>query len=388
MTKDSDNPNINLDTIDLEAFMNHMERLKENSIGFTTFERTPVLSHGTDPTLWETSMTNPLNHNSQNFRYLVHALSLPNNSGDLILRIFALEQCISGEGKLVNIDLLGKPFDISKKPIISTSLIDHNKSATFKDAGLILSVHEDNVLRTAYEDIGTNFPGKDALEELNNLRDTEGIGDPEHVLTRSNPYSHNEVVLTGTSKSGHKVQPIGLFVKTLPDGPLDQQLSYELRTMSYRNNLPVIEIPEFFNPYAEKDLDSGEGYFAVSIGGTRYLFGTDNDNYLKLEYGGRRSFPMSAHDREVALNFLQENYDVDEDIEEMVNKASKFPANELNEKVRQIEKYERIKLGLYTRKEISFDIKKHTGPKSKFISKYHIGTHDLSDKLKKDNYDI
>ncbi len=294
-----------------------------------------------DLSRWESSMTDPKTH-GETFRYLVHAVHNDNSvtrimQKALLCQEFHRDQRIENN----NINLLQNPEQIAQKPLISASLIDENRTATWAPGGYILQVPLDNILQTASQDIGTFFwNGQDTVQKLYADRDLLGIADPDRVLRKTDVFSamsYNEVVLTGTSRTGKEVKVQGVFAKVLPNGEyVNVGLSSTLSRVAAFSDLPFVRIQEPFSPYQEEGLNLKEDFFAVTVQGVRYLFIPAEQKFQVLEYGGLKSSFMTPEQRQFALSkarlFLQSS--PHNKLEQMIRAAETVPDEVLLERER------------------------------------------------------
>jgi len=242
---------------------------------------------GTDLSSWETSMTEPGQHRDDSFRYVVHGVHNTNSLPRLDQKIFLIQYCRDCINKDNDIDLLEEPQRISEKPIISASLIDQAHRATWGNAGYILKVPFDNILKTAREDIGTFYAqGKILVEQLYLEKEKLGIARPETILNSTSKTNYNEIVTTGTGKGGKKVSIEGVFVKVLPDGEyVDQDLATRIMNVALAQNLPIIRIQESFYEYEDIKPEINEEYnwLAIHTNGKRYFFDVDKKRLEVME---------------------------------------------------------------------------------------------------------
>lgn len=302
-----------------------------------------------DLSAWETSMTDPQAH-GQTFRYLVHAVHDDYGIARLLQKAELCKLAIHDRKiKFQNINLLQNPEKIAQKPLVSASLIDETHRSTWAPGGYILQVPLDNILQTACQDIGTPFwDGQDAVRELYAKRDfCGGIADPDRVLRRTpgiGAFGYNEIVFTGTGRTGKEVQIQGVFVKVLPNGEyVNDDLASTLSRIAYSRDLPFVRILESFYPYQDTSPDVGEDFFGVTIQGVRYLFIPAQQKFQVLEYGGLKSQVMTPEQRKYALDkakqFLQSS--PNQKLEKMIAAAEAVPDEVLEEKVHQ-EKFIKI----------------------------------------------
>ena len=285
---------------------------------------------------WETSMTDPRLH-GETFRYLVHTVSDDHGVVRAIQMGLLLESVIAGEKININsINLLQDPEKIVEKPLISTSLIDETHRSTWTPGGYILIAPLDNILRTASQDLGTPFyRGDEEVKKLYAERDLEGIANPDLVLAKTTS-GYNEIVLTGTGRTGKKVQIQGVFATIFPDGQyVDASLATRLSYLAESRDLPFVRIMQSFYPYEDRDPQIGqeEEWFAVNDAGVRYLFEPAKQKFQVLEYGGLKEQSMSPQQRRLALTkakfFLQSS--PHETLKALVEAAEAVPDDVLSE---------------------------------------------------------
>ncbi len=302
---------------------------------------------------WETSLTDPHSH-GKNFRYLVHAVHDGYSVSRLMQKQMLCELAVERkiDFRANKIDLLQDPERIAEKPIISTSLIDENHRSTWAPGGYILTVPVDNILRTASRDIGTLFfGGLDEVKKLYAERDLREIDNPDSVLAYTSGIcssGYNEIVLTGTGRTGKKVQIQGVFAKMLPDGQyINDDLGSTLSWMAASRHLPFLKIQEPFIPYKDKDPDVSEkgDWFAVHDNDVRYVLLPEKEKFWALKYGGLKEQAMTPEQRQFAIGkaklFLQSS--PNETLHTLIEKAEAVPDEVLWKRVRLKQRYQRSK---------------------------------------------
>lgn len=330
-----------------DLLANYLSETQKNPYAeqFDYLEKGAVLS-STDLSGWETSLTEPDKHNDQKFCYLVHAVKDKNSGANAIQQRHILEDMIRDPSiKFNSIDLLKEPHRISEKSVISSSLIDENHCETWTAGGYILRAPLDNILKTASEDIGTNFvKGEETAHALYQERNTKGIASPERVLGYTSANDYNKIVLAGTGRTGKKVEISGVFVKVFPDGSLvDDELTYELRRIAYRNNWPIIEISEPVMEYSDSKPEAyAEKIFGLQKKGIRYSFDIERQSFEVYQYGGKKSRLMTPAERRKFLALTKEylTQNPDETIEKLVIEAEKIPDSTLQQRIENQMRYE------------------------------------------------
>ena len=310
-----------VDGLDLESFIKSLDlsKLGKELISFDDYQKIDDDSlrgilrgfTNSNPSLWETQMTNPKEHKKDGFQYVVHAVHNEHSVARLHQKSFILSEMVRGETvNYEDIDLLKTPENIHKKPIISTSLIDPRHRATWSAGGYILSVPSENILVTAERDIGTLYhKGQDLVTDLYSERDVFGIADPKLVLGRTCFTDYNEIVLTGTGRTGKQVGIEGVFVKVLPNGEyVNPSLARKLQRVAEDHNLPYIKIEQPFYPYSEMkepQVSEQKNWFAIHSEGVRYFIIPTEKIFDVLEFGGQKQHPMTPKEREYVLSKVE-----------------------------------------------------------------------------------
>lgn len=260
-------------------------------------------------------VTDPRHHNPCNFRYLVHAVHLPDSLVRCTQRLFIVQEYRQGrvQSNSRPIDLLENPYDIAEKPVISASLINQDRTGTWGPGGFILEVLPEHVQRTSPRDTGTDFIGLSSLRSDSSQPPLlpQEILTPEGLLERTDPYTYNEVVLSGRTKAGTPVRIVGIFIVKLPNGEvLDEVLAQKLRELAYRHKWPIVFITKKIFDYSDHrslaDVDVFDWLFAINIDGKRYLFNVRERIFQVFECGGEKQHYMSEEEKDFALKKLKQ----------------------------------------------------------------------------------
>jgi hypothetical protein len=201
--------------------------------------------------------SDPAKHAGNRFRYIVHALQDP--SEDV-------------ENEVQVNDLLQNPTGILQRRVaISCSVIDQDHRQTYRNYGLVLSVPKENILTTHPKDqyfsnaAGTGvYSARNSAALVEHIREKDGkyrgLSTPSEILrhTGGGYGKINEIVVTGTSPEGKKLEVIGIFVKIDRKGkalwssqpsssPADTEylwMDLMVYTASKKFNLPILQILE------------------------------------------------------------------------------------------------------------------------------------------------
>jgi hypothetical protein len=132
-------------------------------------EAAPLPSSQTDSVHWGDT-TDPSSHDPNNFRYLVHGMSVRGTASmaEAYEGINRDSYGLTDEAVAAQrTDLLSTPEQVQKRITMSTSLIDAERRHTWNEAGIILGVPEEDVLITAPRDVGTIHGNRDWIERHN-----------------------------------------------------------------------------------------------------------------------------------------------------------------------------------------------------------------------------
>ena len=160
---------------------------------------------------WDPSLfTNPLEHNDDNYMYIVYAVTDPNDSSlaAATTRQMATSIITNGQGTSVNVDIISNPTDIYKKPIICGSVVDSKKHGTWKGVGLILRVPKQNILYASSSDAGTNMTDREGT--IKRFAHTI-LKSPQQTLDGASEFGYTEVVMLGETEFG-RVESIRSFL--------------------------------------------------------------------------------------------------------------------------------------------------------------------------------
>ena len=181
-------------------------------------------------------MNNPVSHNENRFRYLVHSLSHGSwakefESNDTKQRYL--------EG--YSDDPLQQPDAFVKIPYISCSVIDQNHPTMWGGAGLILGVPVKNI-RSAYVGDSHTFVRSNGIDDYDS-----NLPNAMEILRMTDKDMWNEVVISGVhERTGSSIKIVGGFVCRRPkdDGLSDEKLASRVMEFCGNRNLPVVTIME------------------------------------------------------------------------------------------------------------------------------------------------
>ena len=231
----------------------------------------PYSIHEDEPVYWGQA-TDPVKHNPDDFRYLVHAFNPFARGNALILNNLVTQDegtVTDGAGDQ-SIDVFKEPERIDERVSLSMSLIDQNHTATWGDVGIIVAAPESSVVLTSPTDAGAINSNEGRLVAQSQSR---GLLSPDQLLERGSPRTYNEVVALG--RSG--LRAVGFFYKVdSRKKPVDSGLAANMLGLGSRTGLPVVEIPEK-NIYTENKvvrytyMDSSRGEeLRIFLGGMCY----------------------------------------------------------------------------------------------------------------------
>lgn len=232
------------------------------------------------PEEFYSELTDPRNHNPDNYCYIVHCLN------PIVKNLLLLEIVKQGSYDCSqNIDLLYQPKRISEKKLISNNIINQGHTATWGSTFFILDVPWSNFVSMNYTDTVTNVIRPDSVLE----RARKPYQTPSELIKSTkalNDSNYNEVVVTG-NKNGNKVKIKGIGIKLTDceDRIRATEKAERMRENAEYLNVPVIEFmgisriedsePEVYHGY----LSEGEPVRSiyVSKNGYRYFFEGDWD---------------------------------------------------------------------------------------------------------------
>lgn len=196
---------------------------------------------------WEPrNFTDPWSHSNSNYMYVVHSIMGEASKVTEVMSHGAsaseLEAFNELRGKYMGyatIDAknpmkkrlmvrfyeqyLGNP-NILRHNIISSSVINQTKHATYYPFGFIMRVPAECIYITSSSDVGVANRTADILGELESKQQMQQskIRSPQKILANTTGHNsdtgYNEVVVVGTSPEGKQVDVIGIFVKTDANG--------------------------------------------------------------------------------------------------------------------------------------------------------------------------
>ena len=190
------------------------------------------------------NVTDPNEHNPNQFRYLVHAFNPYAKMNKLIVAMYDLKDGIAEEGVEIGdqkINLFDRPERLHERVSLSMSFVDQEHTGTWGAGGLIIEAAPENVIMSAPEDLGSHNANKKIL--LNQAKGLASV-DADTLLAETR-HGYNEVVALAKSDSGKQVVLKGFFLKIGHKGvPLDPVIAERMRDHSSRLGLPLVYIKE------------------------------------------------------------------------------------------------------------------------------------------------
>lgn len=179
-------------------------------------------------------LTDPRTHDPENFRYIIHAIP------DEMQQMFGVARMIDASKSNVKLEKPADPFidpeGFLKRSFISCSVIDQVHRGTWAGAGLILRVPKQNILKASPSDLGTIPDARYTKREPN-------LPNAQKILEQTPQDSYNEVVITGTSEEGIKIDYNGVFVIIGTNGkPINPNLASKVEYFAKSRNLPIVNI--------------------------------------------------------------------------------------------------------------------------------------------------
>lgn len=214
---------------------------------------------------FQSELTRPDVYRPDSYLLMTHAV----NPGQAA----ALRRDLMSSGKYQpqrDVDLLSRPQDITRKGVISASLIDPQHPATFGRALFFLGVPFPGVLATFPEDAYTTDRQQEFLESPPGATLA-----PTEILAQQKPGIHNEVVLRAQDV---RIEGVGVKVMQLPDGKLDRPAeTNRMRQIARELDVPFLEIMEkATHPDTPVQLfrDPGSNLVSAQLGrnGRKYIF--------------------------------------------------------------------------------------------------------------------
>lgn len=259
-----------LSEIKLKKHAQLEELVSPDEIHFAEREKKPT------PEEFYRELTDPNNHDPDNYCYIIHAL---NSYAQVALTIFAIEN--KGYDPAQSIELLEEPERIPEKKLISTSIISNGHNATWGSAFFILDVPWDNFVSMSPSDSATSIVRPDAVLAHAQAPYTTPSKLIEQTKMVSMGSSYNEVVVTG-NKAGKKVRIKGIGLKLTDTGEriIEPQEAGRMREIAMQMHLPLVEI---IGQSRIKDCEAQvcEGHkgicrsIYINKGGHRYCFEGD-----------------------------------------------------------------------------------------------------------------
>jgi hypothetical protein len=215
-------------------------------------------------THWEPiNFTNPWKHTNNNYMYMVHGImgepsritevvGVQQSSKETLGALYEKHKSYAKMDKSNPIQpkLMVRFFEqylkhpnIIQQNIISSTVISHQKHATYYPFGFIMRVPPECIYITSPSDVGVANRTSNIVNELRS-KHGGGILPPQQILAQTtgteNDNNYNEVVVVGTSPEGRQVEVIGLYVKSDGKG-----------NIYMRNGLVSKDLNE---PYVNKEI--------------------------------------------------------------------------------------------------------------------------------------
>jgi hypothetical protein len=245
--------------------------------------------------------TDPTQHDSTSFRYLVHSLNpyAALNILYMLSSVGASADPSHGDGDQ-SINMYEQPERVAERISLSMSLIDQDHTATWGHGGLIISAPEENIVLTSRTDADAHNNDKNFLLEQSARH---GVMSAEQLLATTSPRQYNEVVALADN-DGSKLETIGFFYKVTSKGePVDLVIAQQMRMHAERLGLPVVEILQenkLGEDRVDRSTDDDQKVLAIVYGGERYLL--SNSYYRILDEASSFRF-ASPEEVSAALQF-------------------------------------------------------------------------------------
>lgn len=224
--------------------------------------------------------TDPTQHDSTSFRYLVHSLNpyAALNILYMLSSVGASADPSHGDGDQ-SINMYEQPERVAERISLSMSLIDQDHTATWGHGGLIISAPEENIVLTSRTDADAHNNDKNFLLEQSARH---GVMSAEQLLATTSPRQYNEVVALADN-DGSKLETIGFFYKVTSKGePVDLVIAQQMRMHAERLGLPVVEILQenkLGEDRVDRSTDDDQKVLAIVYGGERYLL---SNSYYRI----------------------------------------------------------------------------------------------------------
>jgi hypothetical protein len=189
--------------------------------------------------------TDPMHHNADDYRYLVHALNPQAKANALLAASIDEQNGILYDPAWGNqaISLYDTPEQVVGRVSVSMSLVNvspdkKEHTRTYGDAGLILAAPTQNVMVTSPTGVGTHNGNRAAL--LESAARTPIISGDE-LVNKTEHGDLNEVVALG-DYNGQQLQLLGFFYKTTEGRLHNPYLTQMMLSHARRLGKPIIKI--------------------------------------------------------------------------------------------------------------------------------------------------
>lgn len=262
------------------------------------------------------SFSSANNYNPNDFRFLVHAIDLPDN----LLSDFHLSVVMGSYGgnydHAQKINLALTPEKIAEKELISCSLVaksgDFEALETYKPFGFIIKCPIENIIFASNSDLGILYTHPD---EVMKQYKNKIIPPLEHSL---NPSTYNEILVNGNTIYG-KVEIDGIFVNlrsfSMNDDNYAMRVIDEAKKLERRLGVPLVCFPRKKYVIADKPIEviydsyPGEEPFLKEItfnkDGKKFRLWVGHDNTPELQ-SSINSMMCFMNSREDFMLFISE----------------------------------------------------------------------------------
>ena len=192
--------------------------------------------------------SDPVSHNSQSFRYLVHTIdsAVDNSLGGNPKPKYSVEETFRFITK-----------NVSQNPcaFLSMSLINQDRTGTFGVVGFIFKVPQDNMIVASPRDIGSKNLSVNQDNFLFNRTAKEyaqqiPMTTPEQILLDTEKGSWNEMVVQGKVHDPIVIAGVVINYKNFQNGILmsyQTQMVEDIKRFAAKENLPIVIIGEPVN---------------------------------------------------------------------------------------------------------------------------------------------
>lgn len=263
------------------------------------------------------NFSNPNGYNPKDYRFLVHAIDLPNN----LLRDFHLNSLLKNFGDTFDsskkIDLALTPEKIAEKELISCSVVakigEFEALETYKPFGFIIKCPIENIIFASSSDLGILYTHPCKVKQ----KYEDVIIPPLDCLL--DPCTYNEVLVEGNTIYG-KVEVSGIFVNLrcfgMDDDSYMERIDEMAKNLAHTLKLPLLYFPRKKYIVEDKPVEiiydsyPGEDPFLKEISfnknGKRFRLYVGHSNTPLLQSSiNERMKPMSREDFVLFMSEIQ-----------------------------------------------------------------------------------